>query len=69
MNNSQIIKEINEIYTRINNAYISIDCLKRELLEKQHKLYNMCNHEWVCDNSIRSEHTEYICRKCNLYKL
>ena len=68
MNNSQLIEEINEIYTRIHDAYIDIERLKRELHEKQHKLYGICEHDWICDNSIRSEHTEYICRKCNLYK-
>jgi hypothetical protein len=50
-----------------------LECVKKQLKNSEttinyikQMIYNSCDHEWVVDSSNYNEHTEYICKKCDL---
>lgn len=63
-----LINQLKNVRTCIDNAYQMIDKLKKNQQTIVNELYQTCVHEWQCDPSIYSEHTEFICKKCGLYK-
>lgn len=63
-----IINEINKITKQSNILKEKTYQCEKLITELQKKLYSICQHEWEIDRSNVGEHTEYICRKCNLDK-
>jgi hypothetical protein len=41
---------------------------QKEIEMIQNLLYEICEHNWERDYTIMSEHSEYICKKCNCYR-
>ena len=66
MNTKQLIETKHKINRQINEHYQRIDQLKKELHKIECDLYKTCNHDWIIDRYVISEHTEYECSKCGL---
>ena len=41
---------------------------QKEIERIKDLLYEICDHEWERDYTIMSEHSEYICKKCDCYR-
>lgn len=76
MESSQdILSEIHSINNEKTDILNIIYLLKQRInkldiqsKELEKNLYEKCNHEWQVDRTNIGEHTEFICKKCNLYK-
>ena len=65
---SNIIEIRMNLKQKIIDRRNEIEFLKKELHRIETQLYHSCSHEWVIDPYVISEHTEYICKKCDLGK-
>lgn len=64
-----------EINNKIDDEYIKIRELKKQINLVNDNINNMkqflkinCEHNFVIDHYIKSEHTEYICSRCETSK-
>jgi|SaaInlV_165m_DNA_1040744.scaffolds.fasta_scaffold203258_1 hypothetical protein len=70
--NENDIKYINKELYKLNNDIYKreIDNIrdKKKIKELHNKLMNLCEHEWIVDNTIRIDKV-YICKICNINTL
>lgn len=66
MDTVKLIETIGKIKSQIGEHYHTIDQLRKKLCKIESDLYLTCDHNWVIDTHVMSEHTEYKCSKCGL---
>ena len=71
----KIIHQINTIKDERNKIIEQSNILKEKtneynnaIKQLQKQLYEACPHDWEIDRTNIGEHTEYICKKCQLDK-
>jgi hypothetical protein len=64
----EINNKIDEEYTKIHNLKKQINLLTDNINNMKSYLKQNCQHNFVIDHYIKSEHTEYICSKCQTSK-
>lgn len=61
-------EEINDITKKIIVYTRNIEELRNKKIQLENKLYYICNHKFVYDNSACfDDKCKYICEKCLLY--
>lgn len=66
MSSQELIEQTHNLHQKIALLYVEIERLKKDLHATETKLFHTCEHEWIIDQYVCSEHTEYICKKCGL---
>lgn len=62
----QLTNHLFAVKKEIAHHWQQIDSLRKEEEKICTQIYKTCNHEWVIDTEVVSEHTQYICKNCHL---
>ncbi len=54
------------LYHYIGQLQAHMDLARKQIKENNDIIYRACDHEWIKDMKVISEHTEFICRKCKM---
>ena len=64
----EIIKEIVEKKKKLISIYFKkIDALRKEIIDQEKELREICSHEWVIDRDSYDHKTQRYCIYCDLY--
>jgi hypothetical protein len=62
--NVHVHEKIETLKREIYQTTLKLNDLKRELRKNEQSLYQQCQHSWVADQNVMSEHTQYVCQLC-----
>lgn len=68
LSETQLKGVIDEINKQIYYTSESMEQLKDILSIVKNELYKKCNHKWISDSHVLSDHTVWICENCKQYK-
>ncbi len=64
----QLMEEVENKRKEKDRLLMDMMKLDNKINELEEVIYSICEHVWVIDRSFYSEHTEWVCKKCNQYK-